>query len=117
MAPAPRLTSSVWVSALIRRCAAAGVAATVLHRGYEIAGGIVLIARDRDGSNRGYVATTDHAGQRVWLAASAQPLTDAEAAPFVEAQIRRDPDLWVIEVETADPAAFMDEAVLSSGPS
>ena len=113
MSAAPRLTSSVWVSALIRRCAVAGVAATVLHRGYEIAGGIVVVARDRNGTSRVFVATTDQRGQRVWLAANADPFSDAETGPFVAAQLHRDPDLWVVEVEAADPAAFMDESVLA----
>ncbi len=31
--------------------------------------------------------------------------------PWLERQVRYDPDLWVVELDTPDPARFIDETI------
>lgn len=109
----PRLTTRLWVSALVRRCNVQGVSATVIRHGYDEAGSVLLLARRRDGMCKLFGATLQGDGQRAWL-----PLTGREAAAeadanvLIEKQKRFDPDLWVVEIETDTPQEFIDEIVL-----
>ena len=110
----PRLTTRIWVSALVRRCNAEGVAATVIRHGYDEAGAVLLLARWRSGQCRLFGATLRQNGQRAWLALTGpEPVNAADADAVIEKQRRFDPDLWVIEIETERPQDFLDEVVLS----
>jgi hypothetical protein len=107
--PPPRLATSVWVSALIRRCMALGIPATVVQRGYEVSGGVAVLARGRDGLTRALVATARLEGGRVWMQGHDAPLADAQAAALVARQCQIDPDLWVVEIESDAPETLLDE--------
>jgi len=109
----PRLTTRVWVSALVRRCNVQGVAATVIRHGFDEAGSVLLLARQRDGKCRLFGATQQGDGQRAWLPLTGrEPATEADADAIIEKQKRFDPDVWVVEIETGTPSEFVDEIVL-----
>lgn len=97
----------MWVSALFRRVHAAGDFATVLVRGDGVAGSIVLIHRDRRGGVRALARTLGPGGY-VWRTAATGDSVDA----WVDRQRGFDPDLWVIELDTPDPARFVDETIV-----
>ncbi len=102
-----RLSARTWASALLRRVHAAGDFATVLHRGDDVAGSIVLVHRARDGALRALQRTLAGDGTYQWRVAA----DGAGVGEWVERQRRYDPDLWVIELDTPNPARFIDETM------
>jgi hypothetical protein len=103
----PRLTARTWTSALLRRVAAAGDFATVLRRGDDISGAVILVHRGRDGAESAYQRVLGPDGDYIWRVAAAGETLSA----WVERQAGFDPDLWVIELDTPDPARFIDEPI------
>jgi hypothetical protein len=102
-----RLASGVKVAALLRRVQAAGGFGTVIARGDTTAGSIAIIARDR-GDSRLLEPMLDMDGSYVWREAAAGDSIDA----WIERARRRDPDLWVIELDIPDAARFVAETSL-----
>ena len=98
----------VWVNALIRRVNAAGDFATVLHKGDAVAGSVVLVHRQRAGT-RAFQRLLGPGGGYEWRQAAAGTGVDE----WVARQRRYDPDLWVIELDTPNPARFIDETIAS----
>ena len=105
---APRLAARTWTSALLRRVHAAGDFATVLYRGDDVSGSVALIHRSRDGSRRALARTLGPLGDYVWSVAARDEGVDL----WVARQRGFDPDLWVIELDTPDPARFIDETIV-----
>ncbi len=98
----------MWVGALLRRVQAAGDFATVLHRGDATAGSVVVIHRDRSGAQRALVRTLGQGPDYHWQVAAQDESVDS----WVVRQRGYDPDLWVIELDTPDPARFIDETIV-----
>ena len=94
------------MSALVRRVNAAGDFATVLDRGDDVAGSVVLVHRDRGGGQRALQRIGGVDGYAWRVGASGESVDD-----WVARQRRYDPDLWVIELDTPDPARFIDEMI------
>ncbi len=92
---------------MLRRVHAAGDFATVLHRGDDVAGSVVLIHRGRGGAGRARARTLGAGGAYVWRPAATGDSVDV----WVARQRGFDPDLWVIELDTPDPARFVDETI------
>jgi hypothetical protein len=40
------------------------------------------------------------------------PLAEPDADAYIARQRRRDPDLWVVEIETGSPAAVLDGHII-----
>lgn len=101
-----RLTSEIWVSALLRRVFAQGGFAAIERRGAMEAGAIFIKWRDRDGGLRLF-APAPQAGygeerpqERMFVA------VDLDGDPFaaddrLARELRFDPDLWIVEIEPA----------------
>jgi hypothetical protein len=97
------LPASSAVSALTRQVQAAGGFATVLRRGTQWGGALLLVHR-RQGFVGAYEKVPSLSGAPDWrLAAEGE----SEVAGFVERQARFDPDLWVLELDIADLARFV----------
>ena len=102
----PRLSARVWTSALLRRVHAGGGFATVLHRGDDIAGSVVLVHRNGR-ELRALQRRLAASGAYEWsVAAHGESVDD-----WVAKQRGYDPDLWVIELDTPDVARFIDETI------
>ena len=105
------LNSDLWVSALIRRAGQAGAFATVERKG-DARGGAVLVKalNRRAGEARLFAEATRGDGQVVWM----QPV-DSLQEPDLDAYIaraaKRDPDLWVIEIDDSQGRHFLTEPV------
>jgi hypothetical protein len=103
-----RVTSDLFVSALLRRVFAAGGYGAVARRGAAEAGAVFLTVRGRDGMVTLYApaAQADYADatpeDRRFAAAATGD--DAAMEARIEKELKFDPDIWVVEVETgAEP--------------
>ena len=109
-----RLKSGIWVKALIRRCDIAAIGVAVVARGDDDAGAIVLKLNGRDAGCAVLSQTRRPDGTLVWMRATgAEPVPEAEADSYIARQRGRDPDLWVIEIDSASPAAVLDGPILT----
>lgn len=104
---APRLVTSIWVAALLRRAETEGLFAAVLRRGDPVAGAVAVALRARDGAVRvlARVAGPDGSAWAEVLAAA----DDSSLAAWMERQIRYDPDLWVVELLGEDAQRLVVE--------
>jgi hypothetical protein len=109
-----RLKSGLWVKALIRRCDLAAIGVAVTARGDADAGAILLKLVGRDTSCAVLAQARRPDGSAVWMRATgATPVAETEADAYIARQRGRDPDLWVIEIESASPDAVLDIPVVS----
>ena len=100
MQPA-RLRARLWIEACLTACRAAAVPATVIARGDADAGSVLLKWRRPDGQGSVLTPMTNMEGERVWRAATgAAPVAEADCDAYWRRQRDRDPDLWVLEVES-----------------
>ena len=105
-----RLTARMTVDALMRRVAAEGGFATVLARGDDMAGAILLLCSERGEAKALLERTLDPAGDYHWTPCGPQ---DVESGAIRDSYIQRrrasDPDLWLIELDIADAERFAAE--------
>jgi hypothetical protein len=100
----PRLASRVRIDALFRRVAAAGGFAAVLARGDDEAGSIAVVTREA-GTETLNAPVLGLSGRYEFAALASG---DAIAA-WIEKARRRDPDLWVIELDIPQAGQFVAE--------
>ena len=99
-----RVTSELWVSAIVRRAFAAGGFAAIEHRGAAEAGAVMIVRRDRMGEVRLYApapqTSYDEARPQERLFTQVlQTFDGEEAARRIGRERGFDPDLWVVELE------------------
>ncbi|SIQ16440.1 hypothetical protein SAMN05421641_104112 [Paracoccus thiocyanatus] len=106
--PEPRLAAGIWVAAYLRRLDLAGIPAYVTRHGDDTAGSVMVKCATLDGRAGLWVREWDfQTDTRQWLQLNdaSEPEIDAEIAR----NIARDPDLWVIEIESRDGRTLLDE--------
>lgn len=105
------LSTDIWVGALIRRVELAGSFAVVVKKGDPRAGDVLVKALNRrTGAARLYAEATGLDGERHWMRPTPAEL-EAELDAYVERALRRDPDLWVVEIDDAEGRSFLTEPV------
>jgi hypothetical protein len=106
-----RISTDVWVSALIRRAELGGAFAAVARKGDPRAGAVLIKAVNRgEGGAVLYAEALRGEGERVWM----QPVdsrVESELDAYVARAARVDPDIWVVEIEDRDGRHFLTEAV------
>ncbi len=110
----PRLTTSLWVSALLRRILADGYFAQVLAKGDVTAGAVILSTRSRQGDIRTFERTYTPAGDPAWIETGSAPISDSQALDSMAKARRRDPDVWWVEAELDDITPYIDGPLLQS---
>ena len=107
-----RLKSAIWIKALIRRCDLAAIAVAVLARGDNDAGAILLKFNGRDTGCLVLTQARGNDGELLWMRATGPaPVAEADADAYIERQRRRDPDLWVVEIENASAGTVIDARI------
>ena len=97
-----RVKAGLWASMAIRMGDHAGRPGVVLRKGDPDSGGFLCVLRGREGLVV-LSQTRDARGQPAWMRGSgAAPVDDAAADAYVARQVKRDPDLWVLEFEAPD---------------
>lgn len=110
--PDARLTSAMLVGALTRRCAAASGFATVLVKGDEISGAILLQTLEKGREQGLFERVPDYAGGYRLVRCGPDPEKGQEAmAQYLARRRGSDPDLWIIELDIADAERFAAETI------
>jgi hypothetical protein len=109
-----RLTSSFFVSALVRRCFLEGAHAVVQRKGAEEAGAIFVVVDRLDGTNDLYgqapqTAYDDTPTDRLFQKTLAG-VSSADLADRLARESRYDSDLWVVAIEDRAGRCFVDIA-------
>jgi hypothetical protein len=108
-----RLKTSIQVMALVRRCDVKAIGVAVTARGDPDAGAILVKLCGRDASATVLAQTRRPDGTLGWLRASgAEPVAESDADAYIARQRQRDPDLWVVEVETVAPETILDDGII-----
>jgi hypothetical protein len=99
-----RVTSDLWVSALLRRVQSTGGFGAVLRRGAGEAGAIFIVRRSRLGEVTLYgpapqVAYEEDKPQERRFSQVPGLADDASIEARLDKERRFDPDLWVVEIE------------------
>jgi hypothetical protein len=95
-----RIATELWVMAHIRQCISRGIVATVVKKGDDWGGAVILKLNLLGPGFRILTQSRDADGEIAWLQAKeGARLPEAEADEYIARQTSRDPDLWVIEIE------------------
>jgi len=109
-----RLSASVEAAGLIRRAEAEGGFGTILRKGDPERGSLLLLIR-----NRGrHVACLERmlamdGGYRWTPSGPGKEEAEENLAEFLEKRVRFDEDLWLIELDIAQPERFIAETTVA----
>lgn len=97
----PRVKVGLWVQAALRMGDIDGRPGTVVRRGDPDAGGILLVLRNRDQVS--VLSQVRTSAESAWMRATGPDgVDDATADAYIARQVKRDPDLWVVEFTAPD---------------
>ena len=103
-----RLRSKIWVQAYLKRLEIQNIAAYVTAHGDDHSGAILIKVIKMDGSAQLYQKTFDlQSNKNAWVRISEG--FDKEIDSLLEKQKVNDPDLWVVEIESASGQNYLDE--------
>ena len=109
-----RISAHLWVNALIRRVNAAGGFATVIAKGDESAGGVILIFLAQGGPVQVMQRVNLPDGGFGWQPATGLGSGESGSVDsYLDRQRKYDPDLWVIELDIPHPERFIGEPILN----
>jgi hypothetical protein len=98
----PRLATHVHVGAFIRLANASGDFATVLKKGDPTSGAMLLICQVRGQNPKIYERFPTIKGAARWQSIHDGEMPAGQITELIEKRVHHDPDLWVIELDTAD---------------
>jgi hypothetical protein len=105
----PRLSSSVLVTALMRRAESRGGFAAVLSKGDPTAGAILVILAERGRKLRIMERILQPNGRYEWQDVVAEAdVNEEELEKFLGRRRKFDPDIWVLELDIASAERFAD---------
>lgn len=103
------IPSSLWVSALLRRANGAGAFATIVHRGDEDRGDVLVKVMRARGEARLYAPAFNPEGPSEFERLA--PADEAGVDELIGKRLKADRDLWVIEIEDREGRHFLTEKV------
>ena len=119
-----RLKSHIWVSAYLRRLSGAFIPGVVVRRGDADAGAIYIKISHLDGTCQVLAPLSAHLAQglsedtfiledgRMWQPIYASGGNEIDADAYLKKQASRDPDVWIIEVETPEGRHLLGQGAL-----
>ncbi len=97
-----KVKAHIWVAMAIRMSDMVGRPAAVLRRGDPDSGGLLCVLNGREGQVV-LAQARDSESRPAWVRGTGEgPVPPATADAYVERQVKRDPDLWVLEFEAPD---------------
>ena len=97
-----RVKAGIWASMALRLGDQAGRPGMVLRKGDPDSGGILCVLHGREGMVV-LSQVRDAEGRQAWMRGTGTVAVDQEAADaYVARQVKRDPDLWVLDFEAPD---------------
>lgn len=103
------IPAHLWVSALLRRATGAGAFATIVHRGDEQRGDVLVKVAQARGEARLYAPAFNPEGPTEFERLAPEDETGVDA--LVAKRLKADRDLWVIEIEDREGRHFLTEKV------
>ena len=105
-----RLSAGLEAAALIRRCEAEGGFATVLNRGDEERGALLVLMSEKGRHYTGLERQLAPDGAYRWARVGPPPESEfPEIRDFVTKRRKFDPDLWCLELDIPDAERFIAE--------
>lgn len=105
-----RLKSRFLVDLLLRQTEAAGGFATVLAKGDDISGIILVQCTDRGEPGPLLERRFSAAGSYIWESVGPTDPKDGESrASYLDRRRKADPDMWLIELDVADAPRLVAE--------
>jgi len=105
-----RLKSRFLVDLLLRRTEAAGGFATVLAKGDDTSGTILVQCSDRGEPGPLLERRFSADGTYIWEAVGPNDTSDGESSTnYRDRRRSADPDLWIVELDIADAPRFVAE--------
>ena len=105
------LHTEFWVQALIRRANLEGALAVQTRKGDPQAGAVLVrVWNSRAGEERLFAEALDASGGTRWIEATPERTAEAHLG-YIERAIRRDPDLWIVDIEDVTGRHFLTEPV------
>ncbi|MXO91429.1 DUF1491 family protein [Pontixanthobacter aquaemixtae] len=102
-----RLPAHLEISGIIRAVQNEGGFATVLSKGERDAGTILIVTLERGGPARLYERMPQLDGSRPFVFSREQDIDNpSEFNDYLTKRSARDPDLWVLELDIANPERF-----------
>ncbi|HUD90157.1 DUF1491 family protein [Sphingobium sp.] len=112
MSADPRLTSAMLVGALRRRVAAAGGFATILAKGDEISGVILVQILEKGRETGLFERVPNFVGGYALMRCGPSAEEGPEALDqYIARRRRSDPDLWLIELDVPEGERFAAETI------
>ena len=108
-----RLPTELWVRAHVRRYSMQGIPVAITRRGDQHRGAVILKINCLENGCTVLTQTSDLDGNIAWLAAfEGRLVEESEVDAYIERQITRDSDLWVVEVEDRQGRCLFDGKIL-----
>ena len=105
-----RLPAHLEVSALIRAVEAAGGFATVIAKGERDAGVILILTNDKGENARLWERMPRLDGARIFAVVKKEEIDKkAEFDDYISRRTTRDPDIWLVELDIANPERLIAE--------
>jgi hypothetical protein len=109
-----RLPSGLEATALIRRVHDAGGSAMVLARGDQTAGALLLLLLDRGVNPRFVERGIGPDGRAAMIVTGPKDDSPDAITDYWKRRTARDPDLWVIELDSPEAERFVAETIAPS---
>lgn len=104
-----RLQAHVEIAAILKLAASLGGFATVLAKGEQDAGTILLVTMSRGKSARLFERMPQLDGTRSFVLTKEQDVDDTgEFSEYLVRRSRQDPDTWIVEVDVEPEIQFVE---------